>query len=377
MLKYHSLPTPTPTLRPNLLTTIPRQTRLCHYHAVRCPAATVCKHRAHVDGDGPVLARPAARAPHVPACRVLYVRPCLPTVGALSLDPTHPAPPDADKLIFRTQATCNRAILDVCAWTRLRRHELGLYASPRGYISGIISIQVRLRCLLGWHNVAAFTEPGCAIIVVVHPGANVWSVDAWQQRPRHHCATTGHQHAHSLVRWRTFSLSSSEANHTPYAASTVYSDSDAQCIVVIEKESKHCHRVVWRVASPSQSSQSTPPPSQLSSKCSCKYTPQRPTVSNLGAFMSSQSPPVRSAGFHKKLQCILLTGRGFPDMATRAMLQQLDALWHLPVYGISDCNPYGLHVMVRSELPDTLYAEHAPHTVSQTSSLTSVVRQAW
>jgi DNA topoisomerase VI subunit A len=45
------------------------------------------------------------------------------------------------------------------------------------------------------------------------------------------------------------------------------------------------------------------------------------------------------------LECVVLTGCGFPDHATRAFLRQLHDALRVPVYGLSDCNPYGLTIM--------------------------------
>lgn len=45
--------------------------------------------------------------------------------------------------------------------------------------------------------------------------------------------------------------------------------------------------------------------------------------------------------------CLLLTGCGFPDLATRALLWHIhDALPHVPIFGLSDWNPYGMAIMM-------------------------------
>ncbi|KAL3942725.1 MAG: hypothetical protein SGBAC_003132 [Bacillariaceae sp.] len=43
--------------------------------------------------------------------------------------------------------------------------------------------------------------------------------------------------------------------------------------------------------------------------------------------------------------CILVTGKGFPDMATRKWVRQMAITLQLPVYGLADCNPYGLAIL--------------------------------
>ena len=42
-----------------------------------------------------------------------------------------------------------------------------------------------------------------------------------------------------------------------------------------------------------------------------------------------------------------MTGRGSPDIATQACVKYLSlALPHLPIYGLTDCNPYGLSLLL-------------------------------
>ena len=48
---------------------------------------------------------------------------------------------------------------------------------------------------------------------------------------------------------------------------------------------------------------------------------------------------------YDRYPCILVTGKGFPDLATRSLVHTLHHELHLPVYGIADCNPYGLLVL--------------------------------
>ena len=47
----------------------------------------------------------------------------------------------------------------------------------------------------------------------------------------------------------------------------------------------------------------------------------------------------------EKFPCILVTGKGYPDMATRALVWSLHKELHLPVVGLCDYNPYGIHVL--------------------------------
>lgn len=50
-------------------------------------------------------------------------------------------------------------------------------------------------------------------------------------------------------------------------------------------------------------------------------------------------------GFYRKYPCILITGKGFPDFATRAMVRVLHKELNLPVRGLADCNPFGVLVL--------------------------------
>ena len=42
----------------------------------------------------------------------------------------------------------------------------------------------------------------------------------------------------------------------------------------------------------------------------------------------------------------MITGRGFPDLATRALTHFLSVTLHLPVLGICDWNPYGMALLM-------------------------------
>jgi len=49
--------------------------------------------------------------------------------------------------------------------------------------------------------------------------------------------------------------------------------------------------------------------------------------------------------FYTRIPTILITSKGVPDIATRAMVYCLWKTLHIPVYGLADCNPYGLGVL--------------------------------
>lgn len=50
--------------------------------------------------------------------------------------------------------------------------------------------------------------------------------------------------------------------------------------------------------------------------------------------------------FWRRYPCIIVTGRGFPDLATRALVHQVSTRFKLPVFGIADCNPFGLALLL-------------------------------
>lgn len=49
--------------------------------------------------------------------------------------------------------------------------------------------------------------------------------------------------------------------------------------------------------------------------------------------------------FRKYHPCILVTGKGFPDVATRQWVRQMAIALQIPIYGLADCNPYGIAVL--------------------------------
>ena len=49
--------------------------------------------------------------------------------------------------------------------------------------------------------------------------------------------------------------------------------------------------------------------------------------------------------FYDRIPCILVTAKGFPDIATRALVHRLANKLNIPVCGLCDCNPFGLRVL--------------------------------
>ncbi|EQC39822.1 hypothetical protein SDRG_03242 [Saprolegnia diclina VS20] len=50
--------------------------------------------------------------------------------------------------------------------------------------------------------------------------------------------------------------------------------------------------------------------------------------------------------FYNRVPCILVTGKGFPDLATRIFVKKLRDTLRIPVLGLCDCNPFGLSILL-------------------------------
>ena len=69
--------------------------------------------------------------------------------------------------------------------------------------------------------------------------------------------------------------------------------------------------------------------------------------------------------FFLQYPSILITGKGFPDVATRRWVQLLQQQLQLPVYGLCDCNPYGISVLHTYHYAEvsTSSTHHHQHTI--------------
>ncbi|KAL4087181.1 hypothetical protein PRIC1_013078 [Phytophthora ramorum] len=59
---------------------------------------------------------------------------------------------------------------------------------------------------------------------------------------------------------------------------------------------------------------------------------------------------LREDKFFEKIPSILVTGRGFPDLATRMFVSLLSHALGIPVLGLCDCNPFGLSILLTYKL---------------------------
>ncbi|ETW07613.1 hypothetical protein H310_02090 [Aphanomyces invadans] len=54
--------------------------------------------------------------------------------------------------------------------------------------------------------------------------------------------------------------------------------------------------------------------------------------------------------FFDNLPCILITGKGFPDLATRCFVKKLGDVLQVPILGLCDCNAFGLSILLTYKL---------------------------
>lgn len=51
-------------------------------------------------------------------------------------------------------------------------------------------------------------------------------------------------------------------------------------------------------------------------------------------------------GFHRRFECIIITGKGFPDIGTRKLVRQLAEQHRLPAFALVDADPHGCEIMM-------------------------------
>lgn len=70
--------------------------------------------------------------------------------------------------------------------------------------------------------------------------------------------------------------------------------------------------------------------------------------------------------------CILVTGKGFPDIATRQWVHHLHRVLRLPVYALCDANPYGISVLQTYQ-----YTQKANLAIGKNSSRSGSLDIKW
>ena len=66
---------------------------------------------------------------------------------------------------------------------------------------------------------------------------------------------------------------------------------------------------------------------------------------HIGSRKSTIYDALCQAKFHIDHKCIMFTGKGEPDERTRGFVRLLDEKVDLPIYGITDPDPYGIRIM--------------------------------
>lgn len=61
--------------------------------------------------------------------------------------------------------------------------------------------------------------------------------------------------------------------------------------------------------------------------------------------MSFSLTSVVDDGFSNRFPCVLVTGKGQPDVATRLLLKRLATEFLLPILALTDADPYGLSIL--------------------------------
>ncbi|GMH92784.1 hypothetical protein TrST_g5201 [Triparma strigata] len=161
---------------------------------------------------------------------------------------------------FRNQPECDTAIFEAARLLNVERGSLGIFASPKGWICGKLSMTV------GSLKSRYDSLPS----IQGNPITSEWLTSS----------------APTLKRGDGQMLEEGRA----------YFESDARFIIVVEKE---------------------------------------------GVYMR-----LSEDRFFDKLDCIVITGKGIPDLATRACVKILSSELNIPVLGLCDCNPYGLQVLL-------------------------------
>ena len=187
---------------------------------------------------------------------------------------------------FRNQRECDNAIWDAAALIGVPRIRLGLCASPKGKCQPSMLLTLKNAPLLSslGHVLTFFFSLGwfCGCLEIVRNGS---STDAR--------ALSSVQGLPITREW----LMTTNPAKRGFRLRTVSSSSSsaALCVLVVEKEGVY---------------------NRLSED-----------------------------RFFDRFPCVLVTGKGFPDLATRALVWTLHHELQLAVVGLCDCNPYGIGVL--------------------------------
>jgi len=202
---------------------------------------------------------------------------------------------------FRSQRECDAAVTDAAALLRVPRHALGLKASPRGWFCGDVRLVV---ADADGGNEEEEDGSGAGGDFDRDVGGDCFDGGrgSQQQQQRNQqqqeelevildgsaAATATHLGGHGFP-------ISSDWLLPPGRRRFVVETRSAACVLVVEKEGVYNRLVEDR--------------------------------------------------FYERYPCVLVTGKGFPDLATRAMVHACHVELGLPVWGLADCDPHGVMVL--------------------------------
>jgi len=188
---------------------------------------------------------------------------------------------------FRSQRECDAAIWDAAALLRVPRGALGLAASPRGWFCGCVEIVRRRRA----------------------GGGDGADEDDASENENENTSSRVDGTALSSVQGLPITREWIDRSATPTATAKSRGGSGA-----------------------------SPPPFQFeitSRNAKCILVIEKEGVYNR----------LSEDRFFDRCPSILVTGKGYPDLATRALVHALHTELRLPVYGLCDCNPHGIGVL--------------------------------
>lgn len=253
---------------------------------------------------------------------------------------------------FRSQSECNAAIAHVCALLRVPRHALGLQAGARGWLCGAVTL------------------------IPIHPShcrrnrRPFHSPRSEELRPNPRASRT-HCHDSELDR-QGFVDHDNDTDTDDNQYSRMESDDSDSDSYSGHGNGSYGHGT--NCAASAAADAGIPivadwllPPSQRSFAIHPTTTAECIVVIEKEGIYKRL---VEDGVWHKH-NCILITGKGFPDWATRACVHALHTKWpHLPVYGLADCDPYGIAVL-QCYARGMAAAAATPSTSSAPSSATA------
>ena len=191
---------------------------------------------------------------------------------------------------FSNQRECDAAILDAASLLGVPRISMGLYASPKGNKQTTKQVDILIYCTFvcgGESNLTNNVSFNYSTILGWYCG----SIEIIQNGTITDATTLSSVQGLPITReWIDVSECGNSNNEDEFVIR-----SNARCILVIEKE---------------------------------------------GVYIR-----LSEDRFFERIPCILVTGKGFPDLATRALVHGLATRLRIPVCGLCDCNPFGLGVL--------------------------------